>query len=207
MGSWAHASSVASLRSLLGDGASDKFEFRTTAVPAPDGVTRRFFLGRTRVVEGTAVVYENSVSGAPVIDASLGSADFADAPAPSGTVEASFYYQWFTDAELRQFLTLAANTLRYETADDVTLPPGLRPALLDFACYHAYMRKAAEYAEALSGSANGFSVDQGKAHPNWRTLATTAAAAGSEKVQQFADNPLGRKLPGLKFVTYRLERW
>jgi len=204
---WENGSSVASLRSLLGDGPSDKFEFRTSAVPAPDGVTCRFFLGRQRLVEDSVVVYENSVSGAPTIGAALGTADFLTAPAPSGTVEASYFYQWFTDPELLEFLTLAANTLRFESSADAALPVGLRPALLDFACYHAYMRKAAEYAEALSGSANGFEVNQGHAHPNWRSLAEAAFKNAAEKVKQYAENPLGAKLPRMCFVSYQLEKW
>src|SRR6188768_305631 len=103
MAAWDTNSAVASLRSLLGDGAADKFEFKSPAFPTADSVTTQFFVGQTRLVADTLQVYLNGVAVDPTEtpDWAKGSFKYSlSGMAVSGEIEASFYYQWFTDAEL-----------------------------------------------------------------------------------------------------------
>ena len=214
MAVWDVSSAISSLRSLLGDNATDKFEFKVDVFPTPDGVTTRFFVGQTRLVEGTLQAYINRLlavtgvgtSGVVDIAYEKGSFDLGTAPSGHMNVQASFYYQWFTDAELTSFLTAAANILNVEFITDPSLAIGVRGAALDFACYYAYMKKAAEYADSLTAQAAGYQFDQSKSHPNWRELAKTALAAAKEKLKLFEDSLIG-VAPAMAFVTYRLPKW
>ena len=213
MAVWDVSAAISSLRSLLGDNTTDKFEFKVDVFPTPDGITRRFFGGQTRLVEHSLQVYINrqlavtgvATSGVVEIDYEKGSFDLGTAPSGHMNVQASFYYQWFRDAELLTFLTTAANMNGYEFIY-TDFPIGVRGALLDFAAYYAYMKKAAEYADHLTASAAGYTYDQGKSHPNWRELAKTALAAGKEKLKLFEEGLISNA-PSMAFVSYRLPRW
>lgn len=208
MAVWDISSAVSNLRSLLGDNPSDKFEFKTDVYPTPNGVTTRFFVGQTRLVSGTLEVYHNgvlipAVSGS-AIDTAKGSFDYtaADGP-PKGQVEASFYYQWFTDSDLEAFITEASQMLNFESpSGDFAI--GLRPTLLSWACYNAYMRKAAEFAETVESSAAGYTFKRNQATPNWTGLAKIALEQGNAKLKLYLDNPLTSKNPHLRFITFGL---
>jgi hypothetical protein len=205
MADWALSSARASLRSLLGDGAADHYEFRSVAYPAPDGVTRRFFAGQPRLVEDSLAVYAGSVDVTPAasgVDWTKGEFLLATAPSASVEVHASFYYQWFTDTELDEFLTAGAGLLNYDGVTTVVI--GLRGAVLDFACYYAAMRKAMEYADGPVASAQGYQADQSRPSPNWRLLAKQFWDAASEKVKMFVENPASNAGPAMAFVSYRL---
>ncbi len=207
MAAWDTNSALASLRSSLGDGVSDKFEYKTSVFPTPDSVTTQFFVGQTRVVPDTLRIFHQGVEVSPSGTPDYATGAFLYAPgsvAPSGEVEASFYYQWFSDAELTSFINDAASIFGFETLDDGALPVRLRGAILDFAAYTAYMRKAAEYAETVEASAQGYTFNRGKAGPNWKELAAASLKAAEDKVKLFVDNPAGNALPQLRFLAYRL---
>jgi len=212
MAVWDISSAVSNLRSLLGDNPSDKYEFKTDVFPTPDGVTRRFFVGQTRLVPDTLEVYHNgvhlqAVSGA-VVDTAKGEFTYEgpDGPIRRGLLQASFYFQWFTDSDLEAFLTEAAQMLNFESpSGDFAI--GLRPTLLSWACYNAYMRKAAEFAETVSASAAGYEFKRDQASPNWLGLAKTALEQGNAKLKLYLDNPLSAKDPHIRFVTFALGRY
>lgn len=210
MADWDVASAVSSLRSLLGDGVTDKYEFKTDVFPTPDGVTRRFFVGETRLVPDTLEVYEASVevavSGTP--DYVKGSFDLAVAPSGNTSLTASFYFQWFTDAELQSFMDTSTNILGFTDITDPALVSGIRTVIMHFAAYNAYMRKAAEHADSVVATAAGYTADQSRSHPNWRELAKTALATAKELLDYYVNNPLtGANLPRLLFVRYTMQRY
>lgn len=215
MAAWDVSAAISSLRSLLGDNATDKFEFKVDVFPTPDGVTKRFFVGQTRVLENTLQVYVEgvqAVSGAPSgiveIDYEKGSFDLGTAPSGSVSVQASFYYRWFTDPELTEFLTSAGTMLGFEAISDAGLPIGVRAAVLDFAAYYAYMKKAAEYADSIVATAVTYTADQSKSHPNWRDLAKTAYEKARDKLKIYTENPLASNItPQMRFVTLTMVRY
>ena len=209
MSSWVNSDALTSLRSLLGDNNADKREFLSLCHPPANSITRRFFCGQPRLVTDSLTVFvggaEASVSGVP--DYTNGEFVLEEAPVSGVAVEASFNYAWFTDAELTQYLTQAALLLTFTGADDASMPTGLRPVVLDYAAYWAYMRKATEYADYISASAQGYTVDQSKPHPHWRELARMAYERAKDQLKTYVENPLGKKPPALAFVAYKLPRY
>lgn len=207
MADWDVASAVASLRSLLGDGPTDKFEFKADVFPTPDGVTTRFFVGETRVYPGSLEVYQGTVLVTPVAPPEWVKGTFALTTAPSGNVElqASFYYQWFGDDDLNSFITQATHVLGFTGITDATLVAGIRPAVLQFAAYNAYMRKAAEHADSVVATAVGYTADQSRSHPNWRELARTTLETARATLKLYVDNPLViSSRPVMQFVSFCL---
>jgi|OpeIllAssembly_1097287.scaffolds.fasta_scaffold00003_17 hypothetical protein len=209
MANWDVTSAIGSLRSLLGDGSTDKFEFKANVYPTPDTVTTRFFVGQTRLVPNSLEVFHNgaavSPSGITDIDTAKGS--FTYVPAPSGEVLASFYYQWFTDAEMLEFLNEGVNMLLGLESVSGDFAIGLRPTLMQFACYNAYMRKAAEFAEAVEASAAGYTFKRDQASPNWKELAKAAMENAQAKLKLYLDNPVGSAAVQLRFISYALNRY
>jgi hypothetical protein len=222
---WLTSDALASLRSILGDGEADKWEFKVNVFPTPNAVTTRFFVGQTRLVPDTLQVYlagvETSVSGVPRYE--TGEFNLATAPGCDDECQASFYYQWFTDRELAVFLDDAASMLSlYDSATSgfttivgdldeggsVSIDIGIRPSLLQFAAYNAYMRKAAETADSLSAAAPaGYSIDTGKRHPNWAGLAKASMENAEKKLKMYTDNPLQAQKAQVRAIAFKLPNW
>jgi len=220
---WLTSDAITQLRSILGDGPADKWEFKVNAFPTPDGVTTRFFVGQTRVVADTLQVYlagvATAVSGTPLW--STGEFDLATAPGADDELQASFFYQWFLDRELAVFLDDAAQMLSlYDSAtsgfvalvdteaSSVSIEIGIRPSLLQFAAHSAYMRKAAETADSLqAGAPAGYSIDTSKRHPNWAGLAKMALEQAKAKLEMYTDNPLNSQRALVRAVAYKLRNY
>jgi hypothetical protein len=204
--SWTQIAALETLRVCLGDGHADHFEFKADVTPTPDGLHRLFFLGRTRVLKETVAVY---LSGTRLddddvdVDESRGTMEVATAP--TGAMQASFHWQWFTDSELTQFLTDATTQLGYTGLTDTAFPVPLRSVALDLASAMAYTRKAAEYAESLQASSpDGYSIETSKSHPNWAGLAKDALSRAQTKFKWYVDSPLAMGAPGLRLVSFTL---
>jgi hypothetical protein len=147
------------LRTQLSDGAEDKFRYRKQVFGKVDGVNTLFktFEFR-RVTDFTAPtdrlgVYVNGVqqSGAALAADILetGEFEFVTAPTNGQRVEATYYLQWFTDAELDTFLRLSCNWLA--KGDDYSqIEQGLRPAAIAYAQGIAYEKLALRWSEKLS---------------------------------------------------------
>lgn len=220
---WIASDALNSLRSILGDGPADKWEFKVNVFPTPDGVTTRFFVGQTRLVEDTLTVYHRGVEVSPSGTPNWATGEFDLMPAVSGEVQTSFYYQHFTDEELAEFLDDAAQQLSlYEEATSgfvtllaagasslsVSITRGIRPGLLQLAAANAYMRKAAETADSLqAGAPAGYSIDTTKRHPNWANLAKLAAESAKAKIDLYLSNPLSSQRVRMAFVSFRLSRY
>jgi hypothetical protein len=210
---WDQTQAIARLRSALSDLPTDKFIFRQDVVPEPDGTAKVFFTGDTRLVSGSLQVFKDGVlqvsgdfdSGvSPNPDYEKGQFALTAAPPINSVVQASYNFQWWFDPELIDFLTNAANTLSIETAFDAALPMGARPVVLSFAAYYAYMYKAAEYADALVVTSEGYQADRSKSHPNWRAMAQQAWETAQKQLELFASDPLKLGGPAIKLVHYRL---
>jgi hypothetical protein len=202
---WTADAATAALRTRLGDAETDHYEFAVDITPTPDGVRKQFFVGRTRLVAGTlSVIHSGLAYTAYSINAVKGVME-ATGSAPTGAVQASYYWQWFTDAELAAYLLDACESLGYTAVTDEALPVALRSVVVDLAAASAYTRKAAEYAESLSASApDGYNLTTGQSHPNWIGLAKAMTASAAEKYERYLTNPLTRAKPRLRHVTFLL---
>jgi len=155
--SWATA--LADLRLKLSDNSNDKLRAFKRVFGQVDGSNKVFktFEFR-RVTDFTSAsaplgVYINQVrqNTAAIASDDLGTGYFTLVAAPSGTdvVEATYYIQFFLDAELQSFLRFAANWLGL--GDDYTqVPTGLVPSATHFALGEAYGKLSMRFAEHIS---------------------------------------------------------
>lgn len=210
MAQWDQSTARTSLRTLLADSAADKFEFKIPTYPGPDGVTKQFSVGRTRIDEASLHVYVRSVElesdQIAAVDAAAGLVTLVNAPDAGVSVLATFTYQWFTDSQLDDFLLGAIQLLGFETCDAVT-PINLRPPALDFAAYYAYLYLAALNAEELVVSAGGYEAHQSRTHPNWRELARLSYERGQQKLKLYLEAGLAARTPALEFTSYSLPNY
>lgn len=155
--SWGTA--VADMRLKLSDGPQDKLRAYKRVFGQIDGTNRVFktfeFRRVTDFTTATAPlgVYKNQVrlTAADISsdDLTTGYLTLAVAPQSTDVIEATYYLQFFYDAELTGFLRLSANWLGL--GDDPTvIGEGLRPAALQYACGEAYQKLAMRFAEHLS---------------------------------------------------------
>lgn len=194
-------------RICIGDGLADHYEHKSEVTPTADGLHDQFFVGRTRLVEPTVRCFLNGVEldDEFEVDPVPGLITVLTPTPPSGVVLASYYWQWFTDAEIDVFLQDAANALGFTGVDDATLPVALQSVIMDWGAAVAYTRKAAEWAEALQASTpDGYSLDTGKAHPNWAKLAQDAMKRGKDKLDAYLESPLAFSKPEMRLTSFRL---
>jgi hypothetical protein len=79
----------------------------------------------------------------------VGEVTLTAAPANGTEVRATYYYQWFLDPELEQFIQYAVNWLG--PGNDITqVVQGLRPAVVQHAAGLAYQKLAVRWAENWS---------------------------------------------------------
>lgn len=205
---WTTAAARSLFRIILGDGTTDKAEYKNEVIPTPDGLHTTFFVGRTRLVEASfAAVLDGTVLDASDWDLDPVGGILTIDPAPSATLLTSFNYQWFTDAELDGFLLDAATQLGFEGVDAESLPIALRSCLLDFASALAYTRKAGETAEVMQASSpDGYSINS-KDSMNWGRLADAALSRAKVKFDFYLKSPFAFGKPSMSIVTFQLPRY
>jgi hypothetical protein len=155
--SWTTAK--ADLRLKLSDNPNDKLRAFKRVFGQIDGTNKVFktFEFR-RVTDFTSAaaplgIYINQVrlaaAGIATDDLTTGYFTLVAAPTVNDVVEASYYIQFFYDAELDGFLRISANWLGL--GDDFTqIGNGLRPAALQWAIGEAYQKLAMRFAEHIS---------------------------------------------------------
>lgn len=158
---WTNA--VSDLRTLLSDGEEDRYNSKKLCFGKVDGVNLQF---RTfefrRITDFTTAaaplgIYVDGTRLDPTLITTdyVNTGDFVLAPAATAvvvdgsSVEASYYNQWFLDAELESFLVTANNWLD-SGSDYANVPAGLRPATLKFAASEAYLKMSQRWRTWLS---------------------------------------------------------
>jgi hypothetical protein len=158
------AAAVSSLRNLLFDGPTDKMAYQKKCFGKVDGVNTLFKTFEYRRVTDFTVapvnnfgVYKNGVLQAETAIATddTASGHFTLVTPPAGStgtgdvITASYYYQFFNDAELQQYITNAVQWLGLGT-DPTTVPDGLVPSCLYFAGQEAYHMLAIRWSMRVS---------------------------------------------------------
>jgi hypothetical protein len=155
--SW--ATPTADLRTLLSDGATDRYRYRKRVFGELNGTNVMFktFEFR-RVTDFTTAatplgVYLNGVRLLPAAIASdypnTGEFTLVTAPIDGDVIECSYYVQWFLDSELTDFVVKATNWLGLGSIP-ANVPDGLIPAAMKFASAEAYLKMAMRWREHLS---------------------------------------------------------
>ncbi len=165
--SWTTA--ISDVRIELSDGPTDKLRWRKQIIGQQDGSNLYFKTFESRRVStlvggnGSPVgVFVNDVV-ATVDTEDLESGQFVmhTAPANGDLVRATYYIQWFTDTEITQFLTQAAEfTLG---VDDYTMiTGGLLTAAKKFTLGCAYQKLVLRFAQNISETFQLFDVPDEK---------------------------------------------
>lgn len=152
------------LRKLLSDGDEDKLNWRKRVLPdAPNGVIQTFKTFENRRVtdftassgvaaSGTLGVFVNGVQTFVMgDDPNTGEFQVAWAPVNGDYVEATYYYRWFIDVELDEFLASAYQWLGFNT-QYTNLSDGLQPSALNYAAGRAYQKLALRWALTYSSN-------------------------------------------------------
>lgn len=131
---------------------------------------------------------------------------FIIAPPDSGQkLRVSYYFQWFTDDELEEFLNVTALLLGYDAVTDASLSPRIRTPSLSFAAHYAYLKLAANAAQSLEAGAGGFTADNTREHPNWMAMAELAWKDATAELAVAKESPIAG--PKMRFVNFKLPRY
>lgn len=148
--------SIVDLRNLLSDGDTDKHRYRKRVFGRLDGVNKTFKTFETRRVTNfttsvspLGVFVDGTIQVITADDVMVGEFTVTTAPVDGSAIEASYYYRWFTDAEIGIFLKNATQFLGLG-ADHTLVSDGLQPSALHFAAQEAYQKIALRWAERWS---------------------------------------------------------
>lgn len=144
------------LRILLSDGPTDRYSYRKQVFGELNGSNTRFKTfdpRRVTVFTQTPSVFLNGnlLSTSAVVDDNAYTGEFIlqDAPNDGDILEASYYSQWFLDAELDDFLS-QAGLWTLGSFDFSLIPNGLIPACKKYAAAEAYLKLAIRWREHTS---------------------------------------------------------
>lgn len=200
----------------MNDRTTDKRQHLMPTEPLPDGVSTNFAVPDTRLVSGTIDVFldgerldlaEYSGTESEYIHLTDGRVVFDDPPAENAQLRVSYYFQWFDDEELEEFLNSGCKLVGAADPTDDVLPQAAQPPVLSLAAYYAYMKMAANSAQALSGGAAGFTADNSKEHPNWMAMAQLAWDTAQKELEMAGKDPISSVKPAMRFVTFALPRY
>lgn len=201
------------------DGPTDKYIHLSPVDPEPNGNTRLFAVPDGRLVAGSVQVLlddeevdleELDESSSPpqeeYIDLVTGRVALS-APDTGQILKVSYYFQWFTDAELEEFLIQAGSLLGYDDVEDDAITIPTRGPIISFAAHYAYLKMAAQSAQALQAGAAGYTADNTAEHPNWMELAKMAWESAAKELEVVANNPLSVARPSMAFVNFSMSRY
>ncbi len=162
MGWSSTALAITSLRTLVKDNPTDKLCSTKAVLGTVDGTNQIFktfeyrrLTDFTDSLDFPLGVYYNgnqlAATGVAQDDPDSGTFQLQLSPPPSNrdSIRATYYYHWFTDDELAEFLTNASNWLGLGPTY-INLPDGLIAAALRFAAQEAYLAAAMKYTTRMS---------------------------------------------------------
>lgn len=146
---WANSAvAITALRTMLSDNPTDKYAYRKKVFGPLNGINVNFkTFEYKRITNFTAIstvgfgVYKNdtllAMSAIASDDTQEGEFLLNTPPIDGDTLTASYYYQWFIDSDLDQFLQNASNWLGLGSSY-TNVPDGLIPAALRYAAGESY---------------------------------------------------------------------
>lgn len=140
-----YTDALKNLRMLLSDTERDKRATGKGLLGSVDGTNKIFYSYDKRILADTLKVFVDGQDAPFTLDdAVAGKITITDAPPVNAKVAADYYFQWWLDDQLKDFLNRGAQTC---SAFDPSTPevsydqliPGLRSAATYFACHDANM--------------------------------------------------------------------
>lgn len=142
---WTNA--VDDCRKTLSDGATDKLAYRKKVIGEQNSTNLTFKTFESRrisvfvtPVSPAGVFLDNAA--ATVASEDLESGEFTlsgAAPTDGQSLVATYYYQWFTDAELQEFLKSASNWSGYGD-DYLQVPDAFQPSVKEYVAFMGYQK-------------------------------------------------------------------
>lgn len=138
-----YSAAITELRQLLADTEYHKKATKKRLVGKVDGDNKTFFTYDKRILEDTFEAFVDNLSvSTSVVDAIKGEILFASAPDVNSKVEASYYWTFWIDDEIKNFLNKGAESTGVFTTsipDDayLSIQPGLKQCALLFAAHLA----------------------------------------------------------------------
>lgn len=147
---------LSELRMVLSDGPTDKLRYRKMVIGQIDGSNTTFKTFEMRrvstfvgAVAPAGVYVNNALVTTEGEDLESGEFTLAAPPNEGDSIVATYYYQWFIDAELTEFLNQSAAFIN-NTTDFTAIDPSFQPAAKEYAAGLAYQKLAAKFAENLA---------------------------------------------------------
>ena len=202
------AAAIVRVRASLGDSAASKLQ-RFENLFKPDGVYRIFFLANFNVVAGTVYVTQDASVRSQTgftVDTANGILTFTVAPLSTLTkFYADYNYYFATDAEYTEFVNQALSYLGI--ADITGVPQGLEAALIEYAKYAYYQKRATEYANRYnsSGGVAGHQVES--VTKNYLALGKSAFTMASDLRDDFYKRKGKRNAPASGSFNYSIDPW
>jgi hypothetical protein len=141
---WANA--VSDCRKTLSDGDTDKLAYRKKVIGEQNGVNLTFKTFEARriseFVSPTApagVFLDNAAATVASEDLTSGEFNLVTAPTDGQTLVATYYYQWFTDEELEEFLLTATQWIGLGD-DFLQIPDTFQPAAREYVAFLGYQK-------------------------------------------------------------------
>jgi hypothetical protein len=138
-----YADAITELRQLLADTQYHKKATDKRLIGKVNGENVTFYTYDKRVIESTFSAKVNNIDvDSSLDDAIQGLVTLADAPAINSAVTASYYFTWWTDAELKTFLNKGAELTSFFTTNIpedayLQITVGLKSAALYFSASYA----------------------------------------------------------------------
>lgn len=151
------ATAVADVRTVLSDGPTDKLRWHKDVLGLQDGVNVNFKTFEARRISPLVgsngapigVFINNVLVSTSSEDLESGLFVLSVAPINGALVRATYYIQWFDDAEIQQFLTTASEWI--SGADDWTqLPNNLWPAAKTFSAASGFQKLSLRFATNMA---------------------------------------------------------
>lgn len=161
-----YPNAIEELRMLLGDTSVHKRATRKKLIGNIDADNTSFRTYDKRILGDTLELFVNNAAVAFTLDDEIsGEVTLAEAPAKNSKVEASYYWQWWTDDEMKAFLNKGAESTGQFTnvvpdQSYLAIQAGLRGAALDYAACFA-TRSLIAYLTTRKHSAE-FLIEQDK---------------------------------------------
>lgn len=148
---------IADCRMTLSDGDTDKLAYRKKVIGIQDGSNLTFKTFEARrisnlvvAVSPAGVFLDNAAAAVASEDRESGEFTLSTpAPTDGQSLVATYYYRWFIDTELTEFLKSASNWAGF--GDDYTLvPDAFQPAVKEYVAFLGYQKLVAKMSVNLA---------------------------------------------------------
>lgn len=189
---------ITNLRILGQDTPTSNLINRENLKPNPDGTRTKFYVDNKPIVgtdSDTNSVYVTSGNtdagfrsqSGFTVDLANAIITFAVAPANGVTpFVADYNFYWFSDTDYTEFLNEASK--QCSASDPTQVQTGLEPAMMQFALYYYWMRRATQWANKYSSTGGLASQSADQVAKNFHMLAKEAWAAGEKERLEFYKN-------------------